>query len=182
VVYERVKPTYRPCSCPIHTRLHLLLAALYLLITVRTYSAHSLWPSSGNYKLHRPIQLNLWSWTKNIIVHAQTFTSNSLCNVYYLGLEAFAATEFNEIFSGRQQHQDVNVYRSFIDWLRPHLGPTKPPAHREDWDWVNSPNVSKPSHRNAAVCQRLFPWIFVIHCFYMFRPQNVALFRELQTS
>ena len=71
---------------------------------------------------------------------------------------------------------------SSVDWLRPHLGPVNPPAHPEDGDEVSSPNVGKPSYLDVAVCLRLFHWIFIIHCFYMFRPQNIALFRELQTS
>jgi len=30
-----------------------------------------------------------------------------------ISLEDFMATEFNEIFSGRQHHQDVRVFRRF---------------------------------------------------------------------
>jgi hypothetical protein len=30
--------------------------------------------------------------------------------VFYIGLAAFAATEFSEIFSGGQLHQDVKVF------------------------------------------------------------------------
>jgi hypothetical protein len=30
-------------------------------------------------------------------------------------------TEFNEIFSGRQPHQDVKVFGHFRDWLCPQL-------------------------------------------------------------
>ena len=48
-----------------YTRLHILTAAEFLLFIAPTCSCHSLWPSSGNYKLHRYLQLNLWSWTKN---------------------------------------------------------------------------------------------------------------------
>ena len=151
----------------------------YIFIIAPTCLAHSLWSSSGNYKFHRHIQLNLWRWTKNVIVHAQTFISNSLHNVHFLSLEAFTATEFNEMLLGRQQLQDVTVYRSFIDWLLPHLGPTKPPAHPEDGDGVSSPKVGKPSYLDAAVCLRLFHWMFIIHCFYMFRPQNIALFIDV---
>ena len=32
-----------------------------------------------------------------------------------ISLEAFAATEFNEIFSGRHQRQNVKVFRRFGD-------------------------------------------------------------------
>ena len=36
-------------------------------------------------------------------------------------LEAFAAAECNEIFSGRQQRQDVKVFGRFSKYLFPHL-------------------------------------------------------------
>jgi hypothetical protein len=49
--------------------------------------------------------------------------------------EAFAATEFNAIFSD-------DFYA------------TKPPAHPEDGDGNSSRNVVKPSHLDAAVCLR----------------------------
>jgi hypothetical protein len=45
-----------------------------------------------------------------------------------LRLEAFAETDFNGIFSGQQQRQDVKVFRRS----------TKPPAHPEDVDGVSS--------------------------------------------
>jgi hypothetical protein len=32
-----------------------------------------------------------------------------------ISLEAFVAAEFNEIFSGRQPHQDVNIH--ILTWL-----------------------------------------------------------------
>ena len=37
-------------------------------------------------------------------------TTNSAFDII---LEAFAATEFNEIFSGRQQRQDVKLFQRF---------------------------------------------------------------------
>ena len=39
----------------------------------------------------------------------------------YLSFEAFLATEFNEIFSGRQPRQEVKFFRRFGYHLRPHL-------------------------------------------------------------
>jgi hypothetical protein len=92
-----------------------LITSCTIVVTTPTCFAHSLRPSLGNYKLHRHIQINVWSWKKNIIVHAQTFTSNSLRSVYYSSLEAFAATVLNEMFSRRQQLQYVKFYQSFLD-------------------------------------------------------------------
>jgi hypothetical protein len=34
-------------------------------------------------------------------------------HVSYLSLEAFAATEFNKIYTGRQPLQDVKIFRRF---------------------------------------------------------------------
>ena len=61
-----------------------------------------------------------------------------------VSLEAFAATEFNENFSGRQPLQDVSVSRIFGC-----------AAHPEDGDRVSYRNVGKP-HLDAAVCPRKF--------------------------
>ena len=63
-----------------------------------------------------------------------------------LHLEAFADTEFNEIFSGRQPLQDVRVFRRF----------TESPAHPEDGDRVSYRNVRKSSHLDSAVCPGVF--------------------------
>jgi len=41
------------------------------------------------------------------------------------------------------------------------FGATKPPAHPEDGDGVSSRIVGKPSHSDAAVCQRKFNWILL---------------------
>jgi len=38
-----------------------------------------------------------------------------------MSLEAFAVTEFNEMFLGRQPLQDVKVFWRFRDWLCPLL-------------------------------------------------------------
>jgi len=70
-------------------------------------------------------------------------------HVCYLSLEAFAATEFNEIFSGRQPHHDVMVLRRFGSQPRPHL-------QGELWDGVISRNGGKISQFEAAVCPRKF--------------------------
>jgi hypothetical protein len=68
----------------------------------------------------------------------------------YICFEASAATEFNEIFSGRQPREDVKVSRRFgansfpklsylalctqrgVGQLVISFGSTKPPAHPED--------------------------------------------------
>jgi len=63
-----------------------------------------------------------------------------------LRLEAFAETDFNEIFSGRQARQYAKVCRRSA----------KPPARPEDGDGVSYRNVGKPSHLDAAVCPRKF--------------------------
>jgi len=39
----------------------------------------------------------------------------------YTSVEAFVATEYNEMFSGRQQRQDVKVFQRFRNQLRPNL-------------------------------------------------------------
>ena len=39
----------------------------------------------------------------------------------YTSVEAFVATESNEMFSGRQQRQDVKVFRRIRNQLRPYL-------------------------------------------------------------
>jgi len=44
-----------------------------------------------------------------------------ISNNRHISLEAFAATKFNEIFSGRQPRQDVKVFRRFGYQLYPHL-------------------------------------------------------------
>jgi len=41
------------------------------------------------------------------------------------------------------------------------------------WGRSQFPNVGKPSHLDAAVCLRLFHWIFIIHCFYRFRSHKI---------
>jgi len=75
-----------------------------------------------------------------------------------LRLESFAATDFNENFSGRQTRQDVKVLRRFgLVAPKPiNFDATKPPAHPEDEDGVSTRNVGKPSHPDAAVCPRYF--------------------------
>jgi len=39
-------------------------------------------------------------------------------------------------------------------WHHHRFGATKPPAHPEDGEGVRSRNVGKPSHPDAADCQR----------------------------
>ena len=70
-------------------------------------------------------------------------------HVCYLNLEAFATTEFNENFSGRQPRQNVMVVRSFGNQLRRHL-------QSEGRDEVISRNGGKLSHPEAVVWPRKF--------------------------
>jgi len=55
-----------------------------------------------------------------------------------ISLEAFAATEFNEIFLGREPRQDVKVFRCSRNELCPYFYE------------VSTRNVGKPSHLDAA--------------------------------
>jgi hypothetical protein len=54
-------------------------------------------------------------------------------------LEAFAATEFNEIFSGREPREDVKVFLTFQELILSII-----------FYEVSSQNVGKPSHLDAA--------------------------------
>jgi hypothetical protein len=60
-------------------------------------------------------------------------------------VEAFAAIDLNENFSGRQTHQDVKVLRLFGLVVSKVISfdVTKQPAHPEDGDGVSTRNVGK---------------------------------------
>jgi len=55
----------------------------------------------------------------------QNGVNSSICmyifTYVYTSVEAFVATESNEMFSGRQQRQDVKVFRRIRNQLRPYL-------------------------------------------------------------
>jgi hypothetical protein len=68
----------------------------------------------------------------------------NLTKITGISLEGFAATEFKEIFSGREPRQDGGLVWS------------KPPAHPTDGTGVSPQNVGKPPHFDAAVCSRKF--------------------------
>jgi len=86
--------------------------------------------------------------------------------------EAFAATQFNEMFSSRQPRQVTKDFRHFRNWLGPHLqgvvgGLVEPilvsvlsshQQHSEGGDEVSPWNARKPSRFDAAVCPRTFHW------------------------
>ena len=85
-------------------------------------------------------------------------------------LEAFAAAEFSDIFSGRNPHQGVKVFGRFRHWLLPNLKGVLlvwynqkwwPPAHPEYGDGVSALSVGKPSHLDVAFCPRKFDRIYI---------------------
>jgi hypothetical protein len=59
--------------------------------------------------------------------------------------------DFNEMFSGRQWHQDVKVFRHFRELTDViSFGANKPPAHPEDVEGASSQKVRKSSHFGAS--------------------------------
>ena len=121
-----------------------------------THSSHS------RYNILRvhPYALQPWS----LSIQPVNFTLHT-------SFEAFAATEFHEIFSGRQLPQEVKVFRRFGTNSIPSSGCAG--CHqfwcyqttRSPWrgDGVSFRNLGKPSHPDAAVCPRKFqlPQMFV---------------------
>jgi hypothetical protein len=49
------------------------------------------------------------------------FYTNLMCFLIQISLESLAETEFNKNFLGKQQRQDVKVYRYFGKYLCPYL-------------------------------------------------------------
>jgi hypothetical protein len=84
-------------------------------------------------------------------------------NSQAVSLDAFAATEFNEIFLGGQPHQKVKIFQrppssgsagGLVEPRPISFGSTKPPALPEYGYRVISRNVVKHSHLDGAVCPR----------------------------
>ena len=83
----------------------------------------------------------VFSPVKNV---ASIFNKNCVYS-YIICLEAFAATDFNKVFSGRQPRQTVKFLHRSRDWLLPHIQSatddlTKHPTnHRAKWKQVDVP-------------------------------------------
>jgi hypothetical protein len=110
--------------------------------------------------------------------------------IFFLSLEAFTATEMNDMFSSRQPRQDVKFCRRFGEWLRSHLqdagslvepqlipdiscGSIKPSA---------TPCSLSPKRRRSVafwwtICSRIFHWNFLSACFLKYSgiAHNVTL-------
>ena len=82
-------------------------------------------------------------------------------------LEAFAATEFNNVFPGREPHQGVKNVRHFREWLRPHhqgvddgcFGSTKPSATPWWWGWIQSLQLWMPFTPGHGCLPEKFYWM-----------------------
>lgn len=103
--------------------------------------------------------------------------SSDFCYLHFkyctcISPEAFTATQFNEMFLGRQPHQDARNFQCFRYWFCPLFqgvvgGLVEPilvlalPCHQqhpESWVEVSPWNARKPSCLDAAICLRTFHW------------------------
>jgi hypothetical protein len=57
----------------------------------------------------------------NLFINKDVWAEPKKKSWFHISLEAFAATVFNETFSGRQPRQGVKVFLRFRNWLRHHL-------------------------------------------------------------
>ena len=100
-----------------------------------------------------------WGMYSNINANLSGFLFVGLVDANYcfidMSLEGFAATEFSEIFSGRQPHQGVEVLQHFRDCLLPHLQGVANGLVKPKPVLVSSLEHWRISHLDSAVCPRI---------------------------
>jgi hypothetical protein len=115
--------TYYIKRCILYQTVHTISNGTYInrYILYRQYILHQTVHtiSNGTYHINRYILYQTvhtilnGAYNKNTFNCVKSYTSMYIFTYVYASLEAFTATEFNEIFSGRQPCQDVKVFGRF---------------------------------------------------------------------